>query len=95
MSDFQLLPLTGELLYTFDFSAEVPESVDVESVAYTVPAQLTQMDTSDDLDNARSTILLKASASGKHAMTLQVQAQATLSNSEKLDKYMTVRLSGS
>lgn len=92
MSDLQLLPLNGELLYTFDFSAEVPSGTTVTQIDYVVPAQLTQFADSDDLANKKGTAGFRVGASGKHGMTLQVEAKATLSNSEKVPKYLTIRI---
>ena len=98
MSALQLLALSGELIYTFDFSAEIPATspaTSVSSVTVTVPAELTKVGQTDDLANKRTNVLLKAAAGGKHGMSLQVEAKATLSNTEKIVQYMTVRLSGS
>jgi len=93
--DLQLLPINGELLYTFDFTADVPEDVTVDAIDYVVPAQLTQYVDVDDLANFKGTAGFKCSVSGKHGMIVQVECKATLSNSEKVPKYLTIRLSGS
>lgn len=96
MSDLQLLALGGELLYTFDFALEVTDPVTVTGIDYTVPSELTQFADSDDLPNKKGTIGLRPHATnGKHGQTVQVKAVATLSNSEKVPKFMTVRISGS
>lgn len=95
MSALQLLPINGELLYTFDFSAEVPDAVTVDSIDYTLPSQLESFADVDALASKKGTIGLRATATGTHGMTLQVEATANLSNSEKVVQYLTVRLSGS
>jgi hypothetical protein len=96
MSDLQLLPLGGELLYTFDFTLEVPSLVTVTGIDYTVPSELTQFADNDDLANKKGTIGLRAHATnGKHGQTAQVKAVATLSNTEKVPKYLAIRLTGS
>lgn len=92
MSDVQLLPLNGELLYTFDFSADVPDQATVSQIDYVVPSQLTQFVDSDNLGAAKGTAGLKVHSSGKHGMTLQVECKATLSNQEKVVKYLTIRI---
>ena len=99
MSDLQLLPIGGELLYTFDFALEVPQAsplTTVTGIDYTVPSELTQFADNDDLANKKGTIGLKPHATnGKHGQTVQVRAVANLSNTEKVAKFMTVRISGS
>ena len=92
MSDLQLLAVTGELLYTFDFTLEVPGAATVTAIDYVVPTQLTQFADSDDLANKKGTIGLRVSGSGLHGHTCVVEAKATLSNSEKVTKYLTVRV---
>lgn len=92
MSDLQLLALTGELLYTFNFAAECADPLTVSSIDYVVPSQLTQFADSDDLVNKKGTIGLRVSASGLHGQTCVVEAKATLSNTEKVTKYLTVRI---
>jgi len=92
MSDLQLLPINGELLYTFDFTNEVPAAVTVTAIDYVVPVQLAQFADSDDLANKKGTIGLRKGTSGAHGQTLQVEAKATLSNNEKVPKYLTVRI---
>ncbi len=97
--DVQLLPRGGELLYTFDFSADIPASspaVSISSIDYTVPAELTQFADSDSLSAYKGTAGFRWHATdGKHGMTLLVKCVATLSNTEKVPKYLTIRLSGS
>lgn len=92
MSDLQLLPINGELLYTFDWSPDVTGSVTVTAIDYVVPAQLVQFADSDDLVNKKGTIGLRKGATGAHGQTLQVEGKATLSNGEKVPKYVTIRI---
>lgn len=96
MSFLTLLPLNGELLYTFDFTDTVPDNATIVSIDYAVPSQLTQFADLDDLGNKKGSIGLKAHASnGKHGQTLIVTATANLSNNEKVASHLTIRLSGS
>jgi hypothetical protein len=89
----------GELLYTFDFSEQIPASspqVSISAIDYTIPSELTSIADTDDLANYKGTLGLKPHATnGKHGQTLLVKAVASLSNSEKVPLYLTIRISGS
>ena len=88
-SDLQALAKDGKLLYTFDWAAEVPAAVTINSpVVYVIPSPLSQFASSEDLGNKKSTIGLQGAL---HGETYQVQAKATLSNTEVVVKNLTVR----
>lgn len=86
MNDLQLLPVEGELAYTFDFSAEVVAPVTLASVVITVQSPLTKGTQQDDLGNAKSIIIIKGAV---HGQVYNVQAVGTLSNGEKIPKDAT------
>lgn len=90
-NDLQLLPINGELLYTFDFSADVPVGATVTAIDYVIPSGLTGYVDSDDLGNNKGTIGLRVNTA-KHGQTYQVEAKAILSNTEKVPKYLTIRI---
>lgn len=94
MSDIQLLPLNGELFYTFDFTDEIPSGISITQIDYVVPAQLVQFADSDDLANKKGTAGFRKGATGAHGQTLVVEAKAITSSSppEKIPKYLTIRI---
>jgi hypothetical protein len=87
-ADLQALAVAGQLLYTFDWAAEVPAAVTIISVAYVLPSPLTQFASSEDFGNKKSTIGLQGAL---HGETYQVRATATLSNTEQVVKNLSVR----
>lgn len=88
MSDVFVQDVTGELLYTFDFSADVPLGVTVTSIDVTAPAPLALFASSNDYANKRKTVGLRGFL---HGAIYQVLAVATLDSSEKQPKTITVR----
>ncbi len=88
MSDLQVLGPSGKLLYTFDFTDEIPAGQTLTGVAFTVPPPLAVYATSPDLANKKSTVGLQSSV---HGGTYQVRADGTLSNGEIIPKTLTVR----
>jgi hypothetical protein len=92
-ADLQLLPINGELLYTFDWSVDVPAGVSMSAASYIIPAALEKFTQVDDLANKKSTVGFRSNAgAAKHGQTFVVEAKATLSNSEKPPKYLTIRM---
>ena len=92
MNDFQLLPVGGELYYTPDFSADVPEDVTVSAIAFTVepsasPMLLALSAQSDDLANCRSSIRVTGA---RHGYNYVLKATAALSNGEDLIKSISI-----
>lgn len=83
MNDLQLIPVDGEIAYTFDFSDVVIAPATLVSVSYTIPSPLTGFNQTDDLVNKKSTIGLKGAV---HGQTYVVQALGVLSNGEKVPK---------
>lgn len=78
----------GELLYTFDWSADIPVGVALSSVAYTVPIPLDKYIDTPDIANKKSTIGLRGAV---HAGLYEVLALATLNSGEKVPKAITIR----
>jgi hypothetical protein len=92
-ADLQLLPINGQLLYTFDWTPDVPGGATLTAVDYVLPAgsKLTQFADSDDLPNRRGTIGLRNNTARK-GDTYEIEARGTLSNGEQVPKYMTLRI---
>ena len=88
MSDLQAFHVGGKLLYTFDWTAEVPATVTITQIDYVLPVGITQFADSDDLANFNGTGGFQGFA---HGGTYQVVAKATLSNAEIIPKTLTVR----
>lgn len=83
---------TEELIFTFDFSNEVPAGVSVSSVAIPTPTGLTLSGKTDDLPNKTSKVLV---AGGTHGSVYEVTATATLNNAEKIVQSFTLRIDAS
>jgi len=80
-------PVAG-LIYTFDFSAEVPSGASVTGITVTAPSPLVASGKSDDLPNKLTRVLISGAA---HGGIYQVEATATLSNGETLNQAATLR----
>ena len=95
-ADYQVLAVSGELLYTFDWTAQIPSTsplTTISSVDYTLPSnvspqELTELSTSENFTSYLSSIELGGAVHGK---TYQVQAICTLSNGEKVVKGLTIK----
>ena len=83
MNDLQLLPVDGEIAYTFDFSDVVIAPATLVSVSFTASTGVTLFGQSDDLANLASTIGVKLAS---HGVRYTVQALGSLSNGEKVVK---------
>ncbi len=83
MNDFQLLPVQAGRLYTVDFTDDLPSSVTVSSVVWTITPSLTLAGQVDDFGNAKSSIRVSG---GAHGVTYTLQALATYSNGETFPK---------
>lgn len=79
----------AELIWTFDFAAEVPAGVTVSSILTTVPSGLTKEAETQDLANRKSAVRISG---GTHGQTYLVKSVATLSNSEKVEGFLTLRV---
>lgn len=79
MNDFQLLPVEAGLAYTADFSEELPASVTLASVVWSITPSITLAGQVDSLGTAQSTIRVSGAS---HGVTYNLQAKATLSNGE-------------
>ena len=96
-NDFHLLPVSGTLAYTWDFSDEVPSTsplttvtaIDITTDTGTSPSAITIGTQTDDLGNARTTVLLSGTP---HGGVYVVQAIATLSNGEEIPKDITLQV---
>ncbi|HRC61642.1 MAG TPA: hypothetical protein PLX85_00275 [Dehalococcoidia bacterium] len=83
-----LIDPTAGLIYTFDFSDEVPAGVSVTAIAIVAPAPLTTSGKTDDLPNKQTRVLISGAI---HGQTYQVEATATLSNGETVPLSATLR----
>ena len=81
-----LLHPNESLVYTFDFSGDLPVSVTVISVVVSVPSPMTQ--TGGSLTGAAYTVLLSGVV---HGVTYNVNALATLSNGELVSRTVAIR----
>lgn len=70
----------GELLYTFDFTNEVPDGAAITGIDYEVPAPVEKYVDSDDLANKRGVIGLRGVPNGGPYL---ITAIATINNGEK------------
>jgi len=80
--------VSGELLYTFDFSDVVPAGIVVNSIAITSAPSLTNYLTDNDYTNNAATYGLRGIEHGK---LYNVKAVATLDSGEKPVKTVTIR----
>lgn len=95
-ADYQVLTVGAELLFTFDWTLEVPSTsplTTISSVSYllpsnTSPQELVELSTSEDFANYMSSIELGGAVHGK---TYQVRATCTLSNGEVIVKNLTIK----
>lgn len=88
MSEHFLLNVGAELLYTFDFSADISAPATLASVTYSADSPLVTFGQLDDLTNKRSTIGVKGAA---HGNTYVLQATGTTSLGEKIVKDVTLQ----
>lgn len=86
MNDFQVIPVTGKLLFTVDFTDQVPTGVTVTQVIWSAVPALTLNGQSNDLANKKSSIRAELPS---HGVTYQVKAVATLENGEEVPKFWT------
>ena len=76
------------LIYTFDFSADVPSGVNVTAITVTAPSPMTANAKTDDLPNKQTRVRLGGAV---HGSTYQVEARATLDNGETVPLTATFR----
>lgn len=81
MSQPYLIDPDSGLIYTFDFSSEVPTGVSVTSITITAPAPLVVTGKTDDLPNKSTRALLSGAV---HGAIYQVEAKALLNNGETI-----------
>lgn len=77
------------LVWTFDFSADVPSGVTVSAITTTVPTGLARDAESPDLTNKKTLVRI---SSGTHGQTYRVKSVATLSNGETVEGFLTLRV---
>jgi hypothetical protein len=89
MNDYQVLPVGGELIYTPDFSADVPAGSAVTAIAFTVePAgSLALAGQSNDYAEGQASIRVSGSA---HGGRYTLKATATLDNGEVIPKFIAI-----
>lgn len=77
------------LTWTFNFASEVPVGETVASIVTTVPSGVTKDAETPDLANSRSNVRISG---GTHGKTYLVRSLATLSNSEKVEGFLTLKV---
>ena len=89
-NDFQMLPVSAKLAYTFDFSGALSASSPlptVTDITVTGSNGITISDQSNDYASYQATVLLSGAT---HGSMYLVQATATMSNGEQIPKDLTV-----
>jgi len=79
----------ASLVYTFDWSDALPAGVLILSVSHTVPAGLTKISDSTDVDGKMSSVDV---GGGTHGGLYVVNALALLNNGESVPDSFTVRV---
>jgi hypothetical protein len=88
MSGLVVKDPASDLLYTFDWTDVIPNTVTLDGVIYTLPTGVVKEAEVLDAPNKKSTIRLSG---GTHGVDYVVEAKATLSNGEKPDASLLVR----
>jgi hypothetical protein len=96
MAALQFIATNGKLLFTFDWTLEIPSTspeTTISSVEYVLPSntsppELVTFTTSEDFANYLSTVGLEGAVHGK---TYYVAALATLSNGEVVAQGVTLK----
>jgi hypothetical protein len=83
VNDVQFMPVEGVYFYTFDFTDSLPATVTVTACAFTITPSITLAGQIDDFVNNKSTIKVSGAL---HGVTYNLQAKATLSNTESCPK---------
>lgn len=83
MNDYQLLPVEAGLAYTADFSQELPDTVTLTAVTWSITPSITLAGQVDSLGTAQSTTRVSGAA---HGITYNLQSKGTLSNGETIVK---------
>lgn len=89
-AQIQLKTPDADLVYTFDWSDDIPDGVQLDSVVHLVPAPLEiELEQTDPATN-RSTVQISG---GVHGKTYLVKALATLTEGEDIPGMFTLRVS--
>lgn len=83
VNDFQFIPVGAAYFYTENFTGSLPESVTVTACVFTITPSITLAGQVDDFANNKSTIRVSGQL---HGVSYNMQASATLSNTETLVK---------
>ena len=83
VNDVQFIPVEGVYFYTFDFTDSLPATVTVTACTFTITPSITLAGQIDDFANNKSTIKVSGAL---HGTTYNLQAKATLSNTESVPK---------
>jgi len=86
MTDLYLLPVGGDLYWTFDFTDEI--SAPGTLVSVTITSALTLEDQSDDVGNKQSSVRITGA---QHGITYTVTAVGLTSTGEDVVKSITIR----
>lgn len=87
-SNVVIIDPADSAIVTFDWSDVLGDSLALVSVTHTVPSPLTKAAESTDIPNKASGVKVSGAA---HGGLYQVEAQATLSNGESINRQATVR----
>jgi len=88
----QLKTPGADLLYTFDWTADLPPEVSLDSVEHTVPPPLERVSQQTDAANGLSTVMI---GGGEHGKLYLITALATLTDGEEVPGSFTLRVSAS
>ena len=92
MAEIQLKTPDADLVYTFDWSDDVPDGAQIQNVEHTVPDPLVRVLQQTDSTNKLSTVQISG---GVHGKIYLVKALATLDEGEGIPGSFTLRVSAS
>lgn len=90
MAEIQLKTPDADLVYTFDWSDDIPDGVLLQGVVHMVPAPLAIVLEQTDPVSKLSTVQISG---GVHGKTYLVKALATLDEGEDVPGMFTLRVS--
>lgn len=88
MNSIQLKTPGADLVFTYDWSDDIPDGVDLVSVVNTLPSDLTIETEQVDAANKQSTVKISG---GLHGQRYYVEALATLSDGEEVPAGFIIR----
>lgn len=90
MNSIQLKTPDADLVFTYNWSDDIPAGAALQSVQNTLPADLSLISAQIDTANKLSTVQI---AGGVHGKTYLVKALATLDEGEDIPGMFTLRVS--